>query len=118
MVVKYKICNHCVSKALVESNPKHTLFVLEDLSSVRSATERVRRKDRYVSVSWSFYDFEQKLKYKAALKRVPLSMWTLVIQVRLVLFAVTPRSLIATRRSISSVAKPAVIHLMMTALEP
>ena len=59
--------NHCVSKALVESNPKHTLFVLEDLSGVRSATEKVRRKDRYISVSWSFYDLEQKLKYKAAL---------------------------------------------------
>jgi len=59
--------NHQVSKALVEQNPKHTLFVLEDLSSVRFATEKVRRKDRYVSVSWSFYDLEQKLKYKAAL---------------------------------------------------
>ena len=57
--------NHCVSKALVESNPKHTLFVLEDLSDVRNATERVRTKDRYVSVSWSFYDLEQKLIYKA-----------------------------------------------------
>lgn len=57
--------NHCVSKALVESNPKHTLFVLEDLSGVRSATEKVRVKDRYVSVSWSFYDLEQKLIYKA-----------------------------------------------------
>jgi IS605 OrfB family transposase len=57
--------NHQVSKALVESNPKHTLFVLEDLSGVRNATERVRTKDRYVSVSWSFYDLEQKLTYKA-----------------------------------------------------
>jgi len=57
--------NHQVSKALVESNPKHTLFVLEDLSGVRNATERVRTKDRYVSVSWSFYDLEQKLIYKA-----------------------------------------------------
>jgi IS605 OrfB family transposase len=57
--------NHCVSKALVENNPKHTLFVLEDLSGVRSATERVRTKGRYVSVSWSFYDLEQKLIYKA-----------------------------------------------------
>ena len=56
--------NHQVSKALVESNPKHTLFVLEDLSGVRNATERVRTKDRYVSVSWSFYDLEQKLIYK------------------------------------------------------
>ena len=57
--------NHQVSKALVESNPRHTLFVLEDLSGVRNATERVRTKDRYVSVSWSFYDLEQKLIYKA-----------------------------------------------------
>ena len=57
--------NHCVSKALVKNNPKHTLFVLEDLSGIRSATERVKTKDRYVSVSWSFYDLEQKLMYKA-----------------------------------------------------
>lgn len=57
--------NHCISKALVENNPKHTLFVLEDLTGVRNATEHVRIKDRYVSVSWSFYDLEQKLIYKA-----------------------------------------------------
>ena len=57
--------NHCISKALVDNNPKHTLFVLEDLSGVRNATERVKTKDRYVSVSWSFYDLEQKLIYKA-----------------------------------------------------
>ena len=59
--------NHCVSKALVESNPKHTLFVLEDLSGVRSVTEKVHRKYRYETVSWSFYDLEQKIKYKAIL---------------------------------------------------
>lgn len=46
--------NHCVSKALVHKNPKYTLFVLEDLSGVRNATERVRTKNRYVSVSWPF----------------------------------------------------------------
>ena len=57
--------NHCISKALITSNPSKTLFVLEDLTNVRQATEKVRRKDRYVSVSWSFYDLEQKLKYKA-----------------------------------------------------
>lgn len=57
--------NHQVSKALVKNNPKHTLFVLEDLSGIRNATECVRTKDRYVSVSWSFYDLEQKLIYKA-----------------------------------------------------
>ncbi len=57
--------NHCVSKALVTNNPSKTLFVLEDLTNVKQATEKVRKKDRYVSVSWSFYDLEQKLKYKA-----------------------------------------------------
>ena len=57
--------NHCVSKALVKNNPKHTLFVLEDLSGVRNATEQVKTKNRYISVSWSFYDLEQKLMYKA-----------------------------------------------------
>ena len=57
--------NHQVSKALVNSNPKHTLFVLEDLTGIRNATEKVKTKGRYVSVSWSFYDLEQKLKYKA-----------------------------------------------------
>lgn len=57
--------NHQVSKALVKHHPKHTLFVLEDLTGIRAVTERVRTKDRYVSVSWSFYDLEQKLIYKA-----------------------------------------------------
>ena len=58
--------NHCVSKALVEQNPKNTLFVLEELTGIRGATEKVRVKDRYVMVSWAFYDLEQKLTYKAA----------------------------------------------------
>lgn len=57
--------NHCISKALVESNPKGTLFILEDLSNIRKATEKVRLKNRYISVSWSYYDLEQKLIYKA-----------------------------------------------------
>lgn len=57
--------NHCISKALVTSNPQGTLFVLEDLTGVRAATEKVMVKNCYVSVSWSYYDLEQKLTYKA-----------------------------------------------------
>lgn len=57
--------NHCVSKALVESNPNGTLFVIEDLTGIRSATEKVFVKDRYISVSWTYFDLEQKLTYKA-----------------------------------------------------
>lgn len=66
--------NHCVSKALVEMYPENTLFVLEDLTGIRNATERVKLKHRYVSVSWSFYDLEQKLKYKAEVIMIWLLM--------------------------------------------
>jgi len=59
--------NHCISKALVKAHAPGTLFVLEDLSGIRKATERVRLRDRYVSVSWSYGDLEQKLDYKARL---------------------------------------------------
>lgn len=57
--------NHCVSKALIQNAKPSSLFVLEDLFNVRSATESVKRKDRYVQVSWAYYDLEMKLKYKA-----------------------------------------------------
>lgn len=59
--------NHQVTKALVENYPKGTLFVLEDLTGVRQATEKVHVKNRYVSVSWAFYQFRQLLEYKAQL---------------------------------------------------
>jgi IS605 OrfB family transposase len=57
--------NHCVSKTLVESNPKGTAFILEDLTGIRNATEKVIIKDRYVTVSWAFYDLRLKFEYKA-----------------------------------------------------
>jgi putative transposase len=59
--------NHQITKALVEQFPKGTCFVLEDLTGVRNATEKVRTKDRYVSVSWAFYQFRTMLTYKAQL---------------------------------------------------
>ena len=39
--------------------------MLEDLTGIRQATEKVRLKNRYVSVSWAFYQFKQLLCYKA-----------------------------------------------------
>lgn len=59
--------NHQVTKALVTKYPKGTLFVLEDLSNVRQATEKVHIRHRYVSVSWAYYQFRQMLEYKAEL---------------------------------------------------
>ena len=60
--------DHCISKALTESYPEGTMFVLEDLKGIRSATERVRGKSRCFYVSWPYYDLEQKIIYKAALR--------------------------------------------------
>jgi len=59
--------NHRIAKALVESHPQGTAFILEDLTGVRQATKKVRVKHRYVSVSWAFYQFRQLLEYKASM---------------------------------------------------
>ena len=59
--------NHQVSKALISKYGANTLFVLEDLTGVRGATEKVNKKDRYISVSWAFYQLRQMLEYKAIL---------------------------------------------------
>ena len=57
--------NHQVSKALVERYGAHTLFVLEDLTGVRGATEKVRKRNRYESVSWAYSQLRQMIEYKA-----------------------------------------------------
>ena len=60
--------NHQLSKTLVETYGKQTLFVLEDLTGVAFDTVHSRKKEhRYEHHSWSFYDLEQKLRYKANL---------------------------------------------------
>jgi IS605 OrfB family transposase len=59
--------NHQVSKALVTNNGEHTLFVLEDLSGIRNKTEKVRIRNRYVTVSWAFFQLRQMIEYKATM---------------------------------------------------
>ncbi len=59
--------NHVTSKALVAGTGKNGLIVLEDLGGIRGATEKVRKRDRYLSVSWAFFDLRQKIEYKAEL---------------------------------------------------
>lgn len=59
--------NHQVTKALVEKYGSNTLFVLEDLTGIRNSTEKVRKNNRYISVSWAFYQFREMLEYKANL---------------------------------------------------
>ena len=67
--------NHQVSKALVENNPKHTLFVLEDLSGIRNATERVKTKDRYV------YKLVYRAYKESLTHRIPFKVGLLLSQI-------------------------------------
>ena len=60
--------NHRLSKTLVDMYGKNTLFVLEDLTNVSFSEETLnnRNKDgRNELRSWTFYQLEQFLEYKA-----------------------------------------------------
>lgn len=59
--------NHCLSKTLVQRFGPQVLFVLEDLTGVRSSTEKSAKAARYERVSWAFFQLEQFLTYKARL---------------------------------------------------
>lgn len=59
--------NHQVSKALVGQCRNPTLIVLEDLTGIRRTTERVRKSQRYVRVSWAFFQLRTMIEYKARL---------------------------------------------------
>jgi IS605 OrfB family transposase len=59
--------NHQISKTLVQKYGKDTLFVLEDLTGVSFEESNLSRtaKQNYDLRSWSFYQLEQFLTYKA-----------------------------------------------------
>lgn len=61
--------NHCISKALIEKYGSNTLYAIEDLTGVRQATEKVRVRDRYIMVSWAFYQLRQFIEYKSQLNQ-------------------------------------------------
>lgn len=57
--------NHCVSKALVSNNPIGTIFVLEDLSGIRSELNHIKSAGSNLGRLWAYKDLETKLIYKA-----------------------------------------------------
>ena len=67
-----KDTNHRIAKEIVE-RAKHTGrgIALENLKGIRSRT-RVRKAQRYAHHSWSFYQLQQYILYKAKLLGVPV----------------------------------------------
>ena len=59
--------NHRISKTLVDVYGEGTLFVLEDLTGVSFAEQNLKgsKKHNREIRSWSFYQLEQYLSYKA-----------------------------------------------------
>jgi len=64
-----KDVNHCISKKIVESLPKNSIVVLEDLKMIRQKA-RLKKKGRRKLHNWSFYQLEQFLIYKADAQRI------------------------------------------------
>ena len=60
--------NHCVSKHIVESQPKGSIIVLEDLKKMNEQTKCFHQKDRYACHSWAYHSLQQKIIYKAEKK--------------------------------------------------
>lgn len=63
--------NHCLSKTLVKKYDSDTLFVIEDLTGISFAEKNLHRgaKANNDLRSWSFYQLEEFLSYKAHVRR-------------------------------------------------
>jgi len=61
-----KDVNHCVSKKIIQGLKKGDTIVLEKLTGLKeNTTKKRRKKDRYEHNSWSYYQLEEFIKYKA-----------------------------------------------------
>ena len=61
--------NHCISKRIVKTLPENSIIVLEDLKYIRERIQ-TNKKQRRKLHSWSFYELEQFLSYKAMAKSI------------------------------------------------
>ena len=60
--------NHCISKDIVSRCTPGTTIVLEKLDGIRENSKKLRKSERAKINSWSFYQLEQFLTYKALAK--------------------------------------------------
>ncbi len=60
--------NHCISKDIVSRCTPGATIVLEKLKNIRENSKKLRKSERAKINSWSFYQLEQFLTYKALAK--------------------------------------------------
>lgn len=60
--------NHCISKDIISRCTPGTTIVLEKLKDIRENSKKMRKAERAKVNSWSFYQLEQFLTYKALAK--------------------------------------------------
>ena len=69
-----KVVNHDISKEIVaEAKGTGRGIALEDLTSINQRTV-VRHKQRYIHMSWAFYQFRIYIEYKAKIAGVPVKI--------------------------------------------
>ena len=64
--------NHCISKQIVSNLKPGSTIVFEKLEGIHSRTT-VKKKERYQHSSWSFYQLEEFIKYKAEAKGISIA---------------------------------------------
>jgi len=66
-----KDVNHCISKKIVKSLPENSIIVFEDLKKIRQRA-RLNKKGRKKLHSWSFYQLENFVTYKANANKISI----------------------------------------------
>ncbi len=68
-----KDLNHKISRKIVDmAKEKHAALVFEDLKGIRNTSKRQSKSFRYALYSWSFYQLQIFVEYKAKLLGVPV----------------------------------------------
>lgn len=68
-----KDLNHKISRKIVDmSKEQHAALVFEDLKGIRTTSKRQFKSFKYALHSWSFYQLQQFVEYKAKLLGVPV----------------------------------------------
>jgi putative transposase len=67
-----KDVNHCISKTIINDLLPGDIIVLEQLTGIRTRTNRLRKLERTKGNHWAFFQLEQFLTYKGLAKGIAI----------------------------------------------